>query len=268
VPVSQHFQESVRIRPPKPRRLLVRLRWLLSVALASVALAGCGGGGGEPDARQQLSNVTSDLATAFAGARRQLVGLARLPEVRGNDSAKCHTRMAQEIKPVAGRYSAFGAARRNGELFCISIPDARVVDVSDRPYFQRAVRYRDFAVGDYQIGRVTKTQVLSMAYPLLNPSRRVRGIVLASFYLGWLNRRVAEKAKASGAQVVVVDSRGTVLARSPAAAGKIGSPTTDRRLLAAARSGGKAATSTATYAIAPVAGTRNMIWVGVRATER
>jgi hypothetical protein len=100
--------------------------------------------------------------------------LARLPEVRGNDSAKCHARTAQEIKPVAGRYSAFGAARRNGELFCISIPDARVVDVSDRPYFQRAVRYRDFAVGDYQIGRVTKTQVLSMAYPLLDPSQRVR----------------------------------------------------------------------------------------------
>jgi Cache domain len=207
-----------------------RRRWLLSVGLASVVLAGCGGAGGEPDARQQVSNLTSDLASAFAEARRQLVGLARLPEARGNDSAKCHARMAQEIKPVAARYSAFAAAHRDGGLFCISIPGARVVNVSDRPYFQRAVRYRDFAVGDYQIGRVTRTQVLSMAYPLLDPSRRVRGIVLASFYLGWLNRRVAEKAKASGAQVVVVDSRGAVLARSPAAAGTIGSPTVDRRL--------------------------------------
>jgi hypothetical protein len=194
--------------------------------------------------------------------------MARLPEARGNDSAKCHARMAQEIKPVAGRYSAFGVAHRDGKLFCISIPDARVVYVSDRPYFQRAVRYRDFAVGDYQIGRVTRTQVLTMAYPLLDPSRRVRGIVLAAFYLSWLNRRVAEQAKASGAQVVVVDSRGTVLARSPAAAAEIGFPTVDRRLLAAARSGGKAATSTATHAIAPVAGAKNWIWVGVRAAER
>jgi len=79
-------------------------------------------------------------------------------------------------------------------------------------------------VGDYQIGRVTHTEVLSMSYPLVDPSRPVRCIVLASFYLGWLNRRVAERAKTSGAQVVVVDSRGSVLAGSLAAAGKIAHP--------------------------------------------
>jgi cache domain-containing protein len=239
----------------------------LSVGLASVALAGCGGGGAT-DARRQLSDVTSDLGTAFAQARRQLVELAGLPEVRGNDPVKCHARTAQEVKPVAARYSAFGAAHRDGQLFCISIPGARVVNVSDRPYFQRAIRYRSFAVGDYQIGRVSGTQGLSVAYPVLDSSRRARGIVLASFYLRWLNRRIAEKARASGARVVVVDSRGTVLARSRAAAEKIGIATTDRRLLAAARSGGKALTSTTTHAIAPVPGTENLIWVGVRAPER
>jgi hypothetical protein len=236
--------------------------------LLFVALAGCGGGGGggEPDARRELTGVTSDLATAFAEGRRQLVSLAALPEVRGSDSARCQAKMAQELKPMAARYSAFGAAHRDGELFCISIPDARPVDVSDRPYFQRAVRYRDFAVGDYQVGRVTPVQVVSMAYPLLDPSRQVRGIVLASFHLTWLDRRVASRARRSGAQVVVVDSRGIVLARSSASAGKIGSRTKDSELLAAVR-GARGATSTATHALGPVAGTRSAVWVGVRAAE-
>jgi hypothetical protein len=245
---------------PRARRSTV-------IGLVTVAVAGCGGGAGKQDAAKTLDEVTGDLGQVVAEGREQLVELSKLPEVRARDAKKCSASLAK-LKAPKPRYSAFGAAHIDGNLFCISIPRAQAVNVADRPYFQRAVKYRDFVVGDYQIGRVTKVQVVSMAYPLLDASRRAQGIVLASFDLPWLDRRLAKKVKGSGAEVVLVDSRGTVLARSPAGAGKVGSTTADQRLLTALRSGGRTATKTATYAAGPVTGTRGWLWVSVRSATK
>jgi hypothetical protein len=43
----------------------------------------------------------------------------------------------------------------NGDLVCSGLPVTGTVSLADRTYFQRARDRADFAVGDYQIGRVT-----------------------------------------------------------------------------------------------------------------
>jgi hypothetical protein len=245
----------------------VNARWI-AVGLVAVALAGCGGGGGggggKPDAAAALDAVSGDLAGVFLDAAKQVVVLSKVPASRSKDAPACNRAMTKLHDAAPKRYSAFGAAHANGDLFCLSIPNSKPVNVTDRAYFQRALKTRGLGIGDYQIGRVTRKETVNAAYPLLDTADRPHGIVLAGIDLDWLNDRLERRFKDRGAEVVVVDSKGVVLARTPEAAGTIGKPAGDRRLVrAAGNPKGKGARSSS-YAFGPVPGTKGWIWVGVR----
>jgi diguanylate cyclase len=55
------------------------------------------------------------------------------------------------------------------------MPLAGPVSVSDRPWFKRAIQLRDFAVGEYQVGRITGRPSLNFGYPLLGEDGRIQG---------------------------------------------------------------------------------------------
>lgn len=249
--------------------MATRLRWI-AIGLTGVALGGCGGGGGggggggKPDAGAALGTVDKDLAGVFADGAKQVLELSKLPAARAKDASACHTAMVKAHDSAPKRYTAFGAAHADGVLFCLSVPNARPVNVADRAYFQRAIRFRGLGIGDYQVGRVSGKESVNLAHPLFDPAHRPHGIVLAGIDLDWLNDRLERRFKDLGAEVVVVDSKGTVLARTPKAAGAVGKPATDRRLVHAAGNPKGKGGRTPSYAWGPVPNTGGWIWVGVR----
>src|SRR5262249_30134046 len=85
----------------------------------------------------------------------------------------------------------------------------------DRPWFQRALASRGFAVGDYQIGRVTGKPSLGFAMPMLAEDGRVEEIIYAALDLAYLDRAINSAKLPAGATFTLIDRNGTVLARQP-----------------------------------------------------
>ncbi len=148
-------------------------------------------------------------------ARQLLTTLAQLSQVRGGgDPVACNSLMVHLSREYGG-YTGLGVARPDGEIVCSSLPVPRPFNVAGQAYFQRALQTRSFAVGDYQIGRLSGKPVLIFAYPILKKRNTVQAVLSLSLDLAWLNQFAAEAQLPPGSTITVMDRRGTILARAP-----------------------------------------------------
>ena len=181
--------------------------------------------------------AASDQGRRIASAGELLVALAQFREVRLRDGARCSTLFAEVLKRYP-LYLNLGAVNSSGELFCSALPISEPTNVADRAYFKRAVASRDFAVGDYQIGRVTKKASVNVAYPVLGEEGTVRGAVFAAIDLASLNQIVREARLPERSTFTVVDGQGTVLVRHPEPERWVGKALPDAPDLAVVRARG------------------------------
>lgn len=178
--------------------------------------------------------ASSQQGQLILGTRQLLTGLAQLREVRQRDAAECSALFAKLHKsyPV---YSNLGAADRDGEIYCSARPTSGAVNVADRPYFVRARQSADFAIGDYQIGRITFSATLALAYPILDQQHEFQGVVFAALNLDWLNQLITQADLPPDSIFTVTDKFGTILVRHPEPEKWVGRSTTESSLSAFAR---------------------------------
>ena len=158
--------------------------------------------------------------------RHLLLALARLAELRRADSKSCSTLLA-ELLPQYPHYTNLGAANANGDLICSARPVAKALNISDRAYFQRSVQTGEFAVGDYQIGRVSGKASLNVAAPIFDDAGEMQGIVFAGLDLTSFKRILPIAQLPDNSTLTVIDRRGTILARHPDPEKWIGKSTPD-----------------------------------------
>jgi signal transduction histidine kinase len=158
--------------------------------------------------------VSANHERLIEGARQLLAGLARLPEVRRRDARACSPLFADLLKQYPG-YANLGAIEPNGTLFCSALPSSRPVNVSDRAYVRRALETRTFAVGEYQVGRVTGKATVNFGHPVLDEAGRVQAVVFAALDLAWLNELASRARLPQGSTLTVIDRTGAILARHP-----------------------------------------------------
>ena len=60
------------------------------------------------------------------------------------------------------------------------------VYLGDRVYFRRALETREFAIGEYQVGRLTEKASVNFGYPVLDDAGDVHAVVFAALDLAWL----------------------------------------------------------------------------------
>jgi signal transduction histidine kinase len=158
--------------------------------------------------------ISSDQERRIDGTRYLLMTLAHVPDVRDGDAAECHSFLSTLLQdnPL---YTTFGVADLKGDVICSAVPLNEPVSVSDRTFFLRAVEARDFAIGEFQIGRITHKATISFGYPILDADGRVQAVVGAAMDLAWLNQLVADAELPEGALLLVIDRNGTILARYP-----------------------------------------------------
>jgi signal transduction histidine kinase len=162
------------------------------------------------------------LARVAAGDQQRVIDEARLllslvvalPEVRGGDAAACNTMMVR-LRDELGSFQSIGLIDAEGTIVCSALPEARGLQVGDRTYVRRALATRAFAVGDYQIGRASRTANVNFGYPVLDDGGGIVGVAYASLNLNWLNRYAAEAQLPPGSTLTVLDASGTILARHP-----------------------------------------------------
>lgn len=155
------------------------------------------------------------------GARQLLIALAGTPEVRRDDSAVCGAFLA-DLRRKYPLYTNLGVAVVDGSVVCSAVPLSGSVNVSDRAYFRRAVATRNFAIGDYQVGRITGKPSLNFGYPIVDPGGHFQGVVYAALDLSWLNQAISSTPLPEGATLMLTDSQGRILARHPGGGGWIG----------------------------------------------
>ena len=81
--------------------------------------------------------------------------------------------------------------------------------------FGGAVETRDFAIGEYQVGRITGKATVNFGYPVLDDAGHVGAVVFAALDLAWLNELARQVGLPPGSMLTVIDRHGTILSRYP-----------------------------------------------------
>jgi HAMP domain-containing protein len=225
--------------------LRARLMTIVMLALAPAALLIVRNASDEHEAllrTQREDNtrlvrlVSMQQARLFEGSRHLLLALSRTDAVRSPNPAACERYLADLVARYSW-YSLFGVATPSGEVVCHSRGTVPSINVADRPYFQRALHTRDFAVGEYQVGRSTGNPSFSVAYPVLSDSGRVLAVLFASVRMDQFERLGTEIGLPDHAVLITADRNATVLSHYPEAEGLAGTRLPAGALLEAASSG-------------------------------
>ncbi|HUK84100.1 MAG TPA: SpoIIE family protein phosphatase [Verrucomicrobiae bacterium] len=174
------------------------------------------------DGALRLARLTAREEEQLVTATRQLLmTLTHVPAVRDQNAADCNVLFASLLAqdPV---YANLGAIAPDGRIFASGLTVTNELDLSDRPYFQRVLATREFAIGDYQIGRITHTATVNFAYPVLDEHKNVTAVVYAALSLDWINKLAAKADLPPGAELMAIDGNGTMLVRYPDSANWVG----------------------------------------------
>ena len=158
--------------------------------------------------------VAANQQQVIEGARQLLTTLAHFPVVQYGEPAVCGA-FVRQLHDHYARYTNIGVSDAKGNLICSAVPLSVSINNSDRSYFRRAVATRNFAVGDYQVGRVTGKATINFAYPIFRPTGELHRVVFAGLDLGWLSHLAGEMSLPPGTSVAVVQNDGTIVVRYP-----------------------------------------------------
>ena len=127
----------------------------------------------QDDALRIARLASSAQERLIEGARQLLIMMAHLPAV-SEDDPKEATRLLASVHEEYPLYTILSVHELNGHIFAGSLPTPPDVDVSDRAYFRRALETRQFAMGDYVIGRTTGKPTVHFAHPVLDTQGTLR----------------------------------------------------------------------------------------------
>src|SRR3989344_7942094 len=201
--------------------LRARLLWLVLLAvLPALALVlSPGHQSGQLAARQTVDEAqllvrlaAADYERLVANTRQLLDTLAHLPEVRGRDAAACNT-LFTRLKSGYTHYANLGATGPDAQVFCSGVPTTSRVNASDRVWFQRSLKTRGFAAGDFQVGRISKKPVIVFSYPDYDAAGKLQTMVFAALDLTWPNQIATKAQLPAGSTITLFDSQGVILSR-------------------------------------------------------
>jgi signal transduction histidine kinase len=158
--------------------------------------------------------VSADYERLIEEARQLLVSLARFPAVRDGHVAACNA-LFVDLLTRQSAYANLGVIDSDGNVICTAVPITDEVYLGDRVYFRRALETGDFAIGEYQVGRITRQATVNFGYPVVDDTGRVRGVVFAALDLAWLNQLARQAGMPPETMLTVIDRNGTILSRYP-----------------------------------------------------
>jgi PAS domain S-box-containing protein len=166
------------------------------------------------NALRLIQLTTSQYEHLIKGSRQLLLALAQLPSVRSQDAEACSSLFADLFKRYP-YYTTLGVTNVEGYSFCSPLRATRPVNLADRPYIISALQNREFAIGDYAVGRRTGKQSLHFGYPVFDQEGEVQGAVFAALDLKWLGELAAGLRLAPGTRFSIFDRNGVLLVRYP-----------------------------------------------------
>ena len=146
-------------------------------------------------------------------SRQLLTTLAQLHEVRPERAEEAEA-LFRTLLPVHVIYANIGALDPDGYVFASAIPATNRVYLGDRSYFKIARDTQKFAIGEFQLGRITGKPTLNMAHPIRGQfSGQFHGVVFLALDLNWLNQLAAKAELPDGSTLTVIDRDAHILVR-------------------------------------------------------
>ncbi len=250
--------------------LRFRLVWLALIALVPVfGLFACSAAKNQQTTLELArSRLQSDVLLAAAHQQRlvdrvaQLLGdIASGPSIKDTRIRLC-VQYLKNLQSQDAAYANLGVVGLDGKVSCHAMDSGLDVYAGDRPFFQQVLAGRKFSVGEYSTGRASGRPGISFAVPVYSSEGMLNGVAFAALDAGKMAQALAAGPVLDGAQLRLMDRRGTIVAMQPAGAGLQGTPERDAVVLEAAqaqRSGIREAVDAngvgRVYAYAPVGGT-------------
>jgi diguanylate cyclase (GGDEF)-like protein/PAS domain S-box-containing protein len=132
-----------------------------------------------------------------------------------------------DFQTLYGNIANMGVIDKKGNAICTTRGTNNSFNISDRRYFQNAVANKGFAIGFFQDDRSINTKSVNFAYPILDESNNVKGVVYASIALNWWNSALNNLKLPKKARAIIVDSNGLILANYPTSADRLGKKVTN-----------------------------------------
>jgi PAS domain S-box-containing protein len=168
----------------------------------------------------------------ISDAHQLLLAVAEYCQLRSGDPDGCAA-FLRELLADDPRYANLVVVKTNGDVWVSAVPLAGPVNVADRQFLRRALQRHAFAIGDYQVGRITGKPTVNLGLPVLDRAGRVQMVCSAALDLEWFNRFDPEYQAAlpPGATWTKIDSKGTILVHHPEPEKWLGKPLPDKALL-------------------------------------
>ena len=173
----------------------------------------------------------SSLAQHAAAAQREIISSV---EAVLKSSAYIHASASEIGRGCATLRASLRVDLPSIRMLMVAGPDGIVrcstssmflgVDVSDRPYFKKALETHDFAVSDFLIGRQSKKGTILAAYPVSAIASGDEAVIIAGLNLDWMSGVMANLAGRPGVTAALVDGDGIVLATPPDQMNLVGKP--------------------------------------------
>lgn len=164
-------------------------------------------------ARSAARTAEVNLERQILEGRQFLELLAQMaPLLHPERPAECHATLAQ-MHAHYPQYQNLGFIDRKGNLLCSALPGQG--NFSDRPWVRKVLTSGVFAVGPYQIGRITKKPNLPLGYPVATSRQQPAALAFAVASLSWVDESLRHTALPPGSRAAVVDERGIVLHHYP-----------------------------------------------------
>lgn len=177
------------------------------------------------------SNELSALAQHTAAAQREIISSV---EAVLKSSAYIHASASRIGRGCATLRASMRVDLPSVRMLMVAGPDGIVrcstssmflgQDVSDRPYFKKALETHDFVVSDFLTGRQTKKGTILAAYPVSAIESGDEAVIIAGLNLDWMSGVMGNLAGRPGVTAALVDGDGIVLAAPPDQMNMIGKP--------------------------------------------
>jgi diguanylate cyclase (GGDEF)-like protein len=155
-------------------------------------------------------------------ARQMMVASLPILVTLLEDRQRCTEYFANMLAQNRDSYHAMGLFDENGNLLCNAKTWRAKVYSGDRLYFRLAKETGRFAVGEFQVGRVTGQAGINFGFPVKDLDGKVRAVAFAGLDLENLAKMAEATPLPPDGVLSVIDVKGAILSRKPAMQERVG----------------------------------------------
>jgi hypothetical protein len=171
-------------------------------------------------AMEHASYMAGELRVMTSGMKNLLMAMSHMPAIRADRADGCSGYMAAVHKAFPDTI-AIGAADLSGNVYCLSRPMERPINIGDRHHFKSALERNGFVVGQHVFSPTMKVPSLPFAYPIRDVDGRPVAVAFAVLTLSRLAEQLSSSHASHNANVVVIDRLGVIVADLPGT-GRVG----------------------------------------------